>query len=88
MTPWQPSGPPGTTSSLQSRPRSNMAHDPRPVLLSAQALADGRVAYVWSITPGWRVTIVSPSGPAAPGVIDTMASVIIPAIAARKEHLT
>lgn len=64
-----------------------MAPDPRPVLLSAQALSDGRVAYLWSITPGWRVTIVSPSGPAVPGVIDTMRDVIIPAIAARKEHL-
>jgi hypothetical protein len=64
-----------------------MAPSLRPVLLGAQALADGRVAYLWSVAPGWRVTIVSPSGPAVPGVIDTMREVIVPAIAARKEHL-
>lgn len=66
---------------------ATMALDPRPVLLGAQALADGRVAYLWSIVPGWRVTVVSPSGPAAPGVVDIMRSVIIPALAKRKEHL-
>lgn len=58
-----------------------------PVLLGAQVLASGRVAYLWSVVPGWRVTVVSPDGPAVPGVVDLMATVIIPAIAVRKEHL-
>ena len=65
----------------------SLAPDTGPVLLGTQALPDGRVAYLWSIAAGWRVTVVSPSGPAVPGVVDLMATVIIPVIAARKEHL-
>ena len=61
--------------------------DSGPVLLSAETLTDGRVAYLWSARPGWRVTIISPSGPDTPGVVDLMATVIIPAILARKDNL-
>ena len=87
MTPSPPNGPPAALRSPQSPPRPGLAPDMAPVLLGTQALADGRVAYLWSVAPGWRVTVVSPSGPAVPDVIDTMRSVIIPVIAARKGHL-
>lgn len=52
----------------------------RPVLIGATATADGRLALVFSVTPGHRVTIVAPDRGDAEATAEAIAEAVIPII--------
>jgi hypothetical protein len=50
----------------------------RPVLVSNTPTGDGRAVLVWSLRPGWRVSVVVPTGDVTAADLDAMLAVILP----------